>query len=90
METETKPKKTRKSKALPFDQISHTDFPGHRWVGRNTTTSKRETLSCHNVLGRPMFYVKGVPYRHLENALEDFKLICKIMGVNLLTKEAYN
>lgn len=83
-----KPRAPRKKK-LDFNVILPTHFEGgNRWVARNTTTHRRETLSMSQVFGTPMYYVYGTPYRQFENAVEAFATISKIIGANLLVLES--
>lgn len=84
-----KPRAKRKKQKLDTNIILPTDFEGgkKRWVARNTTTHRRETLTMHNNFGTPMYYVYGTPYRQFENALEAFNVVCNFMGANLLVLE---
>lgn len=88
---ETTKTKTRAKRKSPFDaafsKIKATDFPASRWVAR-TPEGWRETLSARNIAGKPMYYVKGVPYPDFEDAVENFKVLCEYIGARLLTKEA--
>lgn len=87
--TPAKKKPRAKRKQLDLNVIMPTDFEsGDRWAARNTETRRRETMSMHNNFGTPMYYVHGTPYRQFENALDSFKILCGIMGANLLVRES--